>query len=1079
MAQVTRNAFKGYTYQAYVYLLFIAIMDTSDEIAWMDAEVGKDKKSHDFDDILIRSKDKEYYVQMKNYVTFSENDLEITDSYIEINGNRSVLKKNSKNIIMLHNCNLVPNTKIFNLPAILKDNLYIIPMSSDSICNYVDQIYKRDIKRNCQICHFAFKRIDEEFFLTKKEDLPSYNLFVQKIQEETVIIRKKLDNIQKGLLYIVGKPGVGKSHFVNEFSKDLKNVVIYRFWINSQDDCQNERLQYDNFIRDLGYRIFNDARNFTETQLIRAIENKKIVLIIDGLDHVENYNKTQLDYYFNFIDQLSEIKTIILTRPLQHSIGDNVIYLNNWDAVQTYKYLELCHKITDTEVCQSIFNMTDGYPILVNYSANHYKLYGHLESVDRINDINEYYELLIKDVNTISAIAVFNISNSYLLRDDIRKITNNALLEKIIFEFISSYPYLFEKNFNRFSLIHDSFNTFLRNTKKVDELIYQEYIDNIVLSLSNDELRFMNRINTINIPIEFKKKLLVKYCSFNEFEHLIKNNFDIEAVKEFYEQLYRFLATISPEVLNVYEYYSFILILECCNRINLDWNIPLLYQHLSYIYKTDNRKIAELFSSKILFRICSQVFKYKEDFTGFEIVNDKILYSLLEDNSLNAGNSVIKSFLEVNEKNSLFLNRHNSIYDYERLIIEKIIDNTNELEQVDIISDIIVNLIIYDNEYNGFADCFMRFITDEKNESPIVEFQQILKSYNIRIFFAKSIFQMARFKLFSLGYLRDINPLLEYSLASLISHYSQEGSDEVTTHVEAYIRLANQDERLIDITDIYKCYIMYYREKDYSVISLPTALIAFEKKGIISTVESLRIIQKVLSLSSNELSYLLESYVNEKGVAGFQNLLDCGVLNKEHRLSIFGLKPEIINLLPKQLILQELLDYFKAYSYNKVLEEHYMMYVLESNYGELIKKMVDKFGFRIMNLSTKVPAARKTESYVERGYLVDTDKDYIIKNQISHLVVSEYKDGWFNCFNNLDFYDHYKPEVLRSDFIKIIHISMTSKIKSLHNNTGNLSYYLGNIPTFASMIDYRIDWKKLYSILYDFMVASSIYTVVK
>lgn len=98
MAQVTRNAFKGYTYQAYVYLLFIAIMDTSDEIIWMDAEIGKEKKSHDFDDIFIRSRDKEYYVQMKNYATFSENDLKITDSYIEINGKRSVLKNVNRQI---------------------------------------------------------------------------------------------------------------------------------------------------------------------------------------------------------------------------------------------------------------------------------------------------------------------------------------------------------------------------------------------------------------------------------------------------------------------------------------------------------------------------------------------------------------------------------------------------------------------------------------------------------------------------------------------------------------------------------------------------------------------------------------------------------------------------------------------------------------------------------------------------------------------------------------------------------------------------------------------------------------------
>ena len=407
--------------------------------------------------------------------------------------------------------------------------------------------------------------------------------------------------------------------------------------------------------------------------------------------------------------------------------------------------------------------------------------------------------------------------------------------------------------------------------------------------------------------------------------------------------------------------------------------------------------------------------------------------------------------------------------------------DTNELEQVEIISDIIVNLIIYDNEYNGFADCFKRFIKNEKNKSTVIEFQNKLEVYNVHINMSlvEAIFLRAGFKLFSLGYLEDINPLLKETLASLISRYSQEGSDEVATYVEAYIRLANQKERLIDIAVIYKCYIMFYREKDYSVISLPKALITFEKKGIISAVESLNILEKVLSLSTSELSHLLENYVNEKGVAGFQNLLDCGLLSKKYRLSIFRLKPEIINLLPEQLILQELLDYLKAYSYSKVLEEHYMINVLESKYCELVKNTIDKFGFRIMNLSTKASAHRKTESFVERGYLVDTDKDYIINNQISHLVVSRYKDGWFNCFNNLDFYDHYKPAILRLDFIKIIHISMTSKIKTLHNNTGNLSYYLGNIPAFASMIDYQLDWEKLYSIFYDFLVTSLIYEPVR
>ena len=46
MSQVTRNALKGYSYQDYIYILFMTLMDTSVEILAIDAEVGKDQKKH-------------------------------------------------------------------------------------------------------------------------------------------------------------------------------------------------------------------------------------------------------------------------------------------------------------------------------------------------------------------------------------------------------------------------------------------------------------------------------------------------------------------------------------------------------------------------------------------------------------------------------------------------------------------------------------------------------------------------------------------------------------------------------------------------------------------------------------------------------------------------------------------------------------------------------------------------------------------------------------------------------------------------------------------------------------------------
>ena len=65
MATVTRNAFKGYSYQDYVYLFLLAKMDTDREIYSMEAEVAV---PHNMDDIEIVTKNKNVYrLQIKNY----------------------------------------------------------------------------------------------------------------------------------------------------------------------------------------------------------------------------------------------------------------------------------------------------------------------------------------------------------------------------------------------------------------------------------------------------------------------------------------------------------------------------------------------------------------------------------------------------------------------------------------------------------------------------------------------------------------------------------------------------------------------------------------------------------------------------------------------------------------------------------------------------------------------------------------------------------------------------------------------------------------------------------------------------
>ena len=66
---------------------------------------------------------------------------------------------------------------------------------------------------------------------------------------------------------------------------------------------------------------------------------------------------------------------------------------------------------------------------------------------------------------------------------------------------IKSYPYLFEKRFNRYSLLHDSFNTFFRNNVIEDCKLAERqkrFVKNVESDISAGHLRFMNRISYMN-----------------------------------------------------------------------------------------------------------------------------------------------------------------------------------------------------------------------------------------------------------------------------------------------------------------------------------------------------------------------------------------------------------------------------------------------------------------------------------------------------------------------------------------------------------------------------------------------------
>src|SRR5690606_14171897 len=104
-----------------------------------------------------------------------------------------------------------------------------------------------------------------------------------------------------------------------------------------------------------------------------------------------------------------------------------------------------------------------------------------------------YYDEIFKEnVNIRSALTIFLCCRSFIMQHELQLFLDEEMAV-IVSEFIRDYPYLFERRLNRISLLHDSFNTYLRN-QNIDYSKRQKKVKTIVYeSILNLEVAFLTR----------------------------------------------------------------------------------------------------------------------------------------------------------------------------------------------------------------------------------------------------------------------------------------------------------------------------------------------------------------------------------------------------------------------------------------------------------------------------------------------------------------------------------------------------------------------------------------------------------
>ena len=1070
MAQVARNAFKGYVYQSYVTTLFVAKMDADREIKQIEAETIVD---HNFDDLNIQT-DKNYYLQIKDYPGTTLDDITISGKEVTIKNANCKFKDDNINILIVNTDLIKTDDKIFDLPCTKKDDIYIVPLTTDTICEYLDNMFC-DEHRELQIIHFSLKRISDERFKTSIDDLPEIVRIKHDLNRKTIILRQPLDPWEKGITCIIGKPGVGKSHYVKELTEMYSDAIVYRFWTDSQDERLKDRLQFSSFINDVALSVFGSSKKFTEDELIERIIASQVKLIIDGLDHIENYNPHELEKYFIFINRLSEAFVIVLTRPLKHPIEWNSRKLDNWTYDQTSVYIKQEYPDFSYSINERIYEIAKGYPIITYYLCEHYQSHREIPFVCEISEIEQYYNDLIKDVDVKSCLSLFSINDSFFTRKEITDLLNNAFLDSVFSDFIRNYPYLFNVIRNRISLIHDSLNTYIRLhlqddiAGSIDEIKAQ-----IQQSIMNTEVEYLARLSSFHFDDSFYCEVARKYVQKETYLSLIYSSVDYESIAELYKQM-RLIIDKNRDFYDIYQYYSFSLIHQTVVRNDLIGNEEILFQVISYEIDRKVELENTIFSSGVLWNLYLSI-----------INENNVYYEDYMASSIYGASQIDDTFGKIEFEKNFFDRKGESIENCIKTLQSK---SSNFIYASDLISDDLARGWI--DKLEPFYSIMNHYLSSEDIETASIKIYYLFEGaiYDERE--AKRIIRMAFYRMKELGVLSESDEYRDYSLHDFIFKYSNETSFELSTYVLSFIRLANYEGREIDITSINLFFNMHYAHKDYSIANIDKALLVFEEKGCIDEDDSVDILSKTIDQMERGIRGLYTNYLNEKT----DKIINKVFSNRERyhvdQIILNQLYPNKIELLPKDYVNDYIYRILSISLRTKTISYSKVSNLLKTKYRDPILEMLKHYEFSIYDVYPKDPIvkhldelgiiysfgnyANTDEKYepLRYGAIHESDFNYIKENEIGYLETSLLVGGQYDCFPYVELFELYDKEAIKRDYLTIIHNLLFSKISSL----GSIGYWYliaGNIPDFLSRFEIDVKWEDLYDIFEFFLQISLI-----
>ena len=559
-------------------------------------------------------------------------------------------------------------------------------------------------------------------------------------------------------------------------------------------------------------------------------------------------------------------------------------------------------------------------------------------------------------------------------------------------------------------------------------------------------------------------------------ERVLQKTIDIDSVHSFYIQLKNILE-YRKNVFNIYQYYSFALLYQVMERQNSIGYEGLMFLVMKYIERQENL-IDCIYSSKEIWNLYLLLNgKHEKDYKHFlkkEHYDKRHISSVI-----NCVEEQVHFFDKLDKK----------ISDEEFEIMMH--DAKDSLKKRENLTNYLVSVWINDEKQNEYYDTIQLFLSGEEKNAQN-RFDKQVKKYQLDTIWRESILTAVRWQLNELGLFDEKNWFRKKSLKETIQNEAPKGSFAISDWLEAMMRLANKENRDIDIYSVNYFWIMYQQRKDYTVHNIDVALTIFEKNNQIEEMCSLKIIEKLMKQSEKGIRHLMASYINRKPCDFTKRLANMNYFSEEEcPLDIFDLNPDHLNCCKKEQIKQRLNEIMAYHRYSGSIEYDEIENLLHSNYKNILIDGLDFYDLSIWGkeidtaaqsileengIRCLVSKEEKEESYspFKHGCIHEEDEEYIVKNKVGYMDIAGYTDGWDSCLPYVNLFLNYDVEDIRKDYLKIIHKAMFAKTAML-NKTGLWFLLIGNIPDFLDEVGIEVDWRKLYDIFLQFLKISAIW----